>query len=58
MNLKYCVPLFTFVLPTLVIGFGVVIPNSPIAGVNSLTIGFGATSSSEPVSRTWQESRW
>jgi hypothetical protein len=43
MNLRYFVPLFAFVLPTLVIGYGVVIPNSPIAGVNSLTIGFGTT---------------
>lgn len=43
MNLKHFVPLFTFVLPTLVIGYGVVIPNSPIAGVNALTIGFGTT---------------
>ncbi len=43
MNLKYFVPLFAFVLPTLMIGYGVVIPNSPIAGVNSLTIGFGTT---------------
>ncbi len=43
MNLRYLVPLFAFVLPTLLIGYGVVIPNSAIAGVNSLTIGFGTT---------------
>lgn len=43
MRLKYLGPLVAFVLPSLVIGYGVVIPNSPIAGVNSLTIGFGTT---------------
>ena len=43
MRVKYFGPLVAFVLPTLVIGYGVVIPNSPIAGVNSLTIGFGTT---------------
>ena len=43
MKLKYLLPLFAFVVPTLVIGYGVVIPNSTIAGVNSLTIGFGST---------------
>jgi hypothetical protein len=43
MRLKYLGPLAAFVFPTLVIGYGVVIPNSPIAGVNSLTIGFGTT---------------
>jgi hypothetical protein len=42
-KLIYLVPLFAFLLPTLVIGYGVVIPYSPIAGVNSLTIGFGTT---------------
>ena len=36
-------PLVGFVLPTVVIGYGVVIPASCIAGVNELTIGFGAT---------------
>jgi hypothetical protein len=43
MRVKYFCPLVAFVLPTLVIAYGVVIPNSPTAGVNSLTIGFGAT---------------
>jgi hypothetical protein len=43
MRLTYLGPLLTFALPTVVIGYGVVIPNSPIAGVNSLTIGFGTT---------------
>ena len=43
MKFKYTVPLLAFVVPTLVIGYGFVIPNSPIAGVNELTIGFGTT---------------
>jgi hypothetical protein len=36
-------PLVGFLLPTAVIGFGLVIPRSCIAGVNQLTIGFGTT---------------
>ena len=36
-------PLVGFVVPNVVIGFGYVIPRSPIAGVNELTIGFGIT---------------
>jgi ABC-type Fe3+ transport system permease subunit len=36
-------PLLGFVVPTLVIGFGFVIPRSCIAGVNQLTIGFATT---------------
>ena len=36
-------PLLGFVVPNVVIGFGYVIPRSPIAGVNQLTIGFGIT---------------
>ena len=36
-------PLLGFVVPNVVIGFGYVIPRSPIAGVNSLTVGFGIT---------------
>ena len=36
-------PLIAFVVPTLVIGYGFVIPQSCIAGVNELTIGFGIT---------------
>jgi ABC-type Fe3+ transport system permease subunit len=34
-------PLLGHVVPTLVIGYGVVIPRSCIAGWNSLTVGFG-----------------
>jgi hypothetical protein len=36
-------PLLAHVIPTLAIGFGIVIPGSCIAGVNQLTIGFAAT---------------
>jgi hypothetical protein len=43
MKLRYLVPLIMFVVPTVVIGYGFVIPNSPIAGLNPLTLGFGST---------------
>lgn len=33
-------PLAAHVAPTLVVGFGFVIPGSPIEGVNAYTIGF------------------
>ncbi|MEB2346120.1 MAG: hypothetical protein OZ948_15435 [Deltaproteobacteria bacterium] len=36
-------PLAGFVVPTLVIGYGVVIPRSCIAGWNELSVGFAAT---------------
>jgi len=36
-------PLVGFVVPTVIIGYGIMIPRSCIAGVNDLTIGFGAT---------------
>jgi hypothetical protein len=36
-------PLVLFAVPTVVMGYGVVIPRSCIAGINALTIGFGAT---------------
>jgi SAM-dependent methyltransferase len=42
-KIRYYVPLIGFVVPTLVIGYGFVIPCSVIAGVNQLTIGFGTT---------------
>ena len=35
-------PLVGFVVPTVVIGYGFVIPRSCISGVNELTIGFGS----------------
>jgi hypothetical protein len=37
------VPLIGFVVPTVVIGYGFVIPRSCIAGWNELTSGFAAT---------------
>jgi hypothetical protein len=40
---RHFVPLLGFVVPTVVIGYGFVIPRSPIAGVNALTIGFATT---------------
>ncbi len=40
MRLRYFWPLVGFVLPTLAIGFGYVIPKSCIAGINELTLGF------------------
>jgi hypothetical protein len=40
MRLRYFWPLLGFVVPTLVIGFGFVIPKSCIAGINDLTLGF------------------
>jgi hypothetical protein len=43
MTWRLFVPLIGFVVPTVVIGFGFVIPRSCIAGVNELTVGFAAT---------------
>ena len=43
MKLRYLMPLAGFVLPTVGIGYGIVIPRSCIAGVNNLTLGFAAT---------------
>lgn len=53
MNMSLCIklrrrsarfaPLVLHVLPTLLIGFGFVIPQSCIAGVNALSVGFAAT---------------
>ena len=40
MSLRLLAPLIGFVLPTVLIGYGYVIPNSCIAGVNELTLGF------------------
>ena len=36
-------PLLAFLIPTLLIGYGVVIPRSPIVGLNEFTIRFGST---------------
>lgn len=43
MNLRHFVPLIPFAIPTLMIGYGVVIPRSCIAGFNELSVGFGTT---------------
>jgi hypothetical protein len=42
-RLRHFAPLAGFVLPTVAIGYGVVIPRSCIAGLNELTLGFAAT---------------
>ncbi|MCZ6872747.1 MAG: hypothetical protein O7G88_04330 [bacterium] len=43
MRFSYFYPLIGFVLPTLLVGYGLMIPRSCIAGLNELTIGFGGT---------------
>jgi hypothetical protein len=43
MKLRYLLPLAGFVVPTVGIGYGLVIPRSCIAGINSLTLGFATT---------------
>ncbi len=43
MKLKYVYPLAGFVVLTVLIGYGFVIPRSCIAGINDLTIGFTVT---------------
>jgi hypothetical protein len=43
MRLRYLTPLLGFVVPTVVIGYGFVIPRSCIAGLNELTIGFATS---------------
>ena len=43
MKARYYLPLAGFVIPTVVIGYGLVIPRSCIAGMNELTIGFATT---------------
>lgn len=43
MKPRYFTPLAGFIVPSLLIGFGVVIPGSCIAGVNELTVGFASS---------------
>ena len=43
LRLRHFAPLAGFVLPTVAIGYGFVIPRSCIAGWNDLTLGFAAT---------------
>ena len=42
LRFSLCLPLVLHLIPTLGIGYFIVIPQSCIAGVNELTIGFGA----------------
>ena len=41
--MRLALPLVLFVVPTVIIGFGVLIPRSCIAGFNELSLGFGST---------------
>lgn len=41
--LRLWMPLLLFAVPTVVIGYGFVIPKSCIAGFNGLSFGFGTT---------------
>jgi hypothetical protein len=43
MKLRHFYPLIGFILPTLIVGYGFVIPNSCIAGLNQLSLGFAST---------------
>ena len=43
LELRHFAPLAGFVVPTVLIGYGIVIPRSCIAGLNELTLGFAAT---------------
>jgi hypothetical protein len=43
MKARYFTPLAGFIIPSLLIGFGVVIPGSCIAGLNDLTVGFATS---------------
>jgi hypothetical protein len=43
MKVRYFAPLVGFVVPTIVIGFALMIPRSCIAGFNDLTVGFAST---------------
>jgi hypothetical protein len=43
MKRRYFYPLIGFILPAAVIGYGIVIPHSCIAGMNPQSIGFGTT---------------
>jgi hypothetical protein len=40
---RHFLPLAGFLVPTVAIGYGIVIPRSCIAGWNELTLGFAAT---------------
>ncbi|MCE9574299.1 MAG: hypothetical protein K8W52_14220 [Deltaproteobacteria bacterium] len=40
---RHLVPLVGFVVPTIAIGYGFVLPRNGMGGVNELSIGFGTT---------------
>ncbi len=42
LSLRHFYPLLAFLIPTMLIGYGVVIPLSPIAGLNQYRVGFGS----------------
>jgi len=42
LSARHFIPLAGFALPTILIGYGFVIPGSCIAGVNELTVGFAS----------------
>jgi hypothetical protein len=42
LSVRHFLPLVGFVLPTVGIGYGIVIPGSCIAGVNELSVGFAS----------------
>jgi hypothetical protein len=50
LSFRHFVPLVGFVVPTLGIGYGFVIPRSCIAGINELTLGFAITVASAGIS--------
>jgi ABC-type Fe3+ transport system permease subunit len=50
LSIRHFTPLIGFVVPTLVIGYGFVIPSSCIAGMNELTLGFAVTIASAGIS--------
>jgi hypothetical protein len=56
MKLSYLYPLFGFILPTAIVGYGFVIPKSCIAGINDLTIGYTVTLISARASPTGSDS--
>ncbi len=43
LKLRHFVPLVGFVVPTAGMGYGVMIPQSCIAGLNELTVGFAGS---------------
>jgi hypothetical protein len=43
MKPRYFTPLLGFIVPSLLTGFGIVIPGSCISGVNNLTVGFASS---------------